>query len=153
MTMDQKTRVPIDWQWVETGFCLFVIFHLFPTDDAWCRDHGPTFVQRERNGEVEQAVIDWEYNAWGGKYPPFDQDNAIPRRVAETYGLARFAPGIVMEGGSIDVNGKGTLLTITEHGAFFDGLEPPPDRVAGTEWVLDRLGEVLTEDSDQGAKQ
>jgi uncharacterized protein YndB with AHSA1/START domain len=48
---------------------------------------------------------------------------------------------------------NGTLLTITEHGAFFDGLEPPPDRVAGTEWVLDRLGEVLTDDADKGAEQ
>ena len=88
-----------------------VFFHYNPTNDAWCRDHGPIFVQRESNGTREQAVIDWRYNAWGDKYPPYDLDDAIPLRVAEEYGLPVFSPGIVMEGGSIDVNGRGTLLT------------------------------------------
>jgi agmatine deiminase len=60
---------------------------------------------------VEQAVVDWDYNAWGGKYPPFDLDDVIPVRIAEEFGLPLFQPGIVMEGGSIDVNGRGALLT------------------------------------------
>jgi agmatine deiminase len=80
-----------------------------PTNDAWCRDHGPIFVRSERTGEV--AVTDWEYNAWGGKYPPFDGDNRIPGRVARALGLRRFRSGVVLEGGSIDVNGRGALLT------------------------------------------
>jgi agmatine deiminase len=89
-----------------------VWLHHNPTDDAWCRDHGPIFVQRETaSGRREQAVIDWGYNAWGGKYPPFDQDDVIPTRIARDLGLPVFHPGIVMEGGSIDVNGQGTLLT------------------------------------------
>jgi agmatine deiminase len=88
-----------------------VLFHHHPTNDAWCRDHGPLFVQRVRDGRTEQLILDWEYNAWGGKYPPFDLDNAIPRRVGEALGIPVLAPGMVLEGGSIDVNGRGTLLT------------------------------------------
>ena len=88
-----------------------VRFHHFPTNDAWCRDHGPIFVQRHTPSGVEQAIVDWGYNAWGDKYPPYDLDDVIPSRVGTEYGIPVFHPGIVMEGGSIDVNGAGSLLT------------------------------------------
>lgn len=88
-----------------------VHFHHFPAYEPWCRDHGPIFLVRERNGKRERAVVDWGYNAWGGKYPPFDLDDAVPQHVARLRGLPLFSPGIVMEGGSIEVNGCGTLLT------------------------------------------
>jgi len=81
-----------------------------PTNDAWCRDHGPAFVVNLESKDP-LAIIDWEYNAWGGKYPPFDSDDMVPTRIAEIRGLPVFYPGIVMEGGSIDVNGEGCLLT------------------------------------------
>ena len=55
--------------------------------------------------------MDWEYNAWGGKYPPYDLDDAIPQHIAKLRNLPIFSPGIVLEGGSIDVNGRGSLLT------------------------------------------
>ncbi len=79
------------------------------TNDTWCRDHGPIFVRNGETGEV--AVIDWRYNAWGGKYALFDLDNQIPGLVAGALGLRRFEFGQVLEGGSIDVNGDGDLLT------------------------------------------
>ena len=88
-----------------------VFFHHFPAYEPWCRDHGPIFVVREQDGHHERAVVDWGYNAWGGKYPPFDLDDAVPQHVAKLRGLPIFSPGIVMEGGSIEVNGRGTLLT------------------------------------------
>lgn len=92
-----------------------VRFHFHPTNDAWVRDHGPMYVVRDRqqgsDGLSRRAIVDWEYNAWGNKYPPYDLDNAVPSRIAAESGETRFAPGIVMEGGSIDVNGRGTLLT------------------------------------------
>lgn len=88
-----------------------VFLHPNPTNDAWCRDHGPIFVNREIGGQREQAIVDWGYNAWGGKYPPFDDDDVVPSRIAARFGLPVYHPGIVMEGGSIDVNGRGTLLT------------------------------------------
>lgn len=88
-----------------------VRLHENPTNDAWCRDHGPCFVQREVDGRREEAIVDWNYNAWGGKYPPFDRDDVIPTRIGEQFGIPVFHPGLVMEGGSLDVNGEGTLLT------------------------------------------
>lgn len=86
-------------------------FHPFPAYEPWCRDHGPIFLVRDREGNHERAVVDWAYNAWGNKYPPYDLDDAVPARVAEHLGLPLFSPGMVLEGGAIDVNGAGTLLT------------------------------------------
>lgn len=80
-----------------------------PTDDAWCRDHGPIFVKHRRTGEV--AITDWGFNAWGRKYPAWEHDDAIPRRVERVLGLRRFEAPMILEGGSIDVNGDGMLLT------------------------------------------
>jgi agmatine deiminase len=90
-----------------------VRFHHIPTNECWTRDHGPAFVQRRRRGRIETAVVDWGFNAWGGKYPPWDADDAVPTRVAAALGLPVFHADIVMEGGAIDVNGDGTLLTTT----------------------------------------
>jgi Peptidylarginine deiminase and related enzymes len=86
-----------------------VTFHDHPTNDAWCRDHGPIFVKHTKTGEV--ALTDWAYNAWGGKYPPYDLDNEIPPSIEKVTGLRRFVNDMVLEGGSIDVNGQGALLT------------------------------------------
>ncbi len=87
--------------------------HLYDvaTDDAWIRDCGPTFVVRAQGGRDELAIVDWVYNAWGGKYPPWNQDNLVPERLGQILGVPVFTPGIILEGGSIDVNGRGTLLT------------------------------------------
>lgn len=83
----------------------------FPTNDAWARDHGAIFVTRPTAKEPRLAV-DFDYNAWGGKYPPFDLDQEIGRQMAEALGVPRYAqPGVVLEGGSIEVNGEGALLT------------------------------------------
>ncbi|RPD42257.1 agmatine deiminase family protein [Chitinophaga barathri] len=89
-----------------------VEFFFHPTNDAWCRDHGPAFLINP-NAEQKKAVVDWNYNAWGGKYPPFDQDDIIPTLIANHYKLPLFNPGIIMEGGSVEFNGKGTILTST----------------------------------------
>ena len=88
-------------------------FHHIPTNECWTRDHGPAFVLRKRRGRTEAAVVDWGYNAWGGKYPPYDADDAVPTRVAGALGLPVFYPRIVMEGGAVDFNGEGTVLTTT----------------------------------------
>ena len=88
-----------------------VFFHHNPTNDAWCRDHGPIFVQRQDGDRTEEAILDWGYNAWGGKYPPYDLDDVVPSRIGREFGIPVHHPGMILEGGSIDVNGKGTLLT------------------------------------------
>ena len=86
-----------------------VQFFIHPTNDAWCRDHGPAFLINPK--EKTKMIVDWGYNAWGGKYPPFDLDDVIPTLVAKYYNIPVVEPGIVMEGGSVEFNGKGTLLT------------------------------------------
>lgn len=88
-----------------------VVLHSFPTNDAWCRDHGAIFVTRPGSAGDPLLAIDCQYNAWGGKYPPFDLDNAIPARMAAELGVPRREAGFILEGGSIEVNGAGMLLT------------------------------------------
>jgi agmatine deiminase len=94
----KKTEAPVDKR---------IHLHPFPAYEPWCRDHGPIFVRNER----ELAVVDWHYNAWGDKYPPCDLDDAIPQHAAKLLGLRLFSPPMILEGGSIEVNGAGTLLT------------------------------------------
>lgn len=87
-----------------------ILFHHFPTNDAWCRDHGAIFVTNPESADPLLA-IDWDYNAWGGKYPPFDLDQQIPAQMAGFLNVPRLPGGMILEGGSIDVNGEGLLLT------------------------------------------
>ncbi len=117
-----------------------VFFHRHPTDDAWCRDHGPIFLQRsDAEGRPEQLILDWGYNAWGGKYPPFELDDAIPTRIGRELGLPVVSPGMVLEGGSIDVNGAGTLLT-TEQCLLNPNRNPGLSRAAIEQSLRDYLG-------------
>ena len=89
-----------------------VHFFMHPTNDAWCRDHGPAFLINP-TATQPKAIVDWGYNAWGDKYPPYDLDDVIPTLIANHYNYPVFHPGIVMEGGSVEFNGKGTVLTST----------------------------------------
>jgi agmatine deiminase len=91
---------------------MMVDFFLHPTNDAWCRDHGPAFLVNH-NAEKQKALVKWNYNAWGDKYPPYDLDNQIPLLIGGALNVPVFNAGIVMEGGSVEFNGKGTLLTTT----------------------------------------
>jgi agmatine deiminase len=81
----------------------------FETNDNWMRDHGPILVQHRDTQEL--AVTNWGYNAWGGKYPPYDLDNQIPEHIARFLELPVVSPPLILEGGSIEVDGQGTLLT------------------------------------------
>ena len=78
------------------------------TNDLWIRDYGPIGVI---GTSEEPVMLNWGYNAWGGKYPPFDADNAVPAQLAERLGYPAYSPDMILEGGSIDVNGEGALLT------------------------------------------
>ncbi len=88
-----------------------VHLHQIPTNECWCRDHGPAFVVRRRRGRTQAAIVDWNFNAWGGKYPPWDADDDVPTRIAEEWRLPVSCPGVVMEGGAVEFNGAGTVLT------------------------------------------
>lgn len=86
-----------------------VTFFHIPTNEPWCRDHGPVFLVRAEAPRL--AIVDWDYNAWGWKYPPFEDDDEVPSRIAEQLALPLYAPQMILEGGSIEINGTGTLLT------------------------------------------
>ncbi len=106
MALKERVREELDTIGVDLARIEFVVK---PTNDAWCRDHGPAFLVNPSTGK--KMIVDWEYNAWGGKYPPFDQDNKTPQAIAQYLDLLSVKPGIVMEGGAVEFNGAGSLLT------------------------------------------
>ena len=88
-----------------------IVLHLCPTVDAWLRDSGPIFLTATSPGTLPPALIDWRFNAWGNKYPEMLVDDALPQHIATLLGLLCFQSDMVLEGGSIDVNGHGSCLT------------------------------------------
>jgi agmatine deiminase len=85
-------------------------FFEIPTNEPWCRDHGPIFLKRRERPKL--AAVNFGFNAWGYKLSPFEEDDAAATRMAEKIGVPIFDFGeFVLEGGSIDVNGQGTVLT------------------------------------------
>jgi agmatine deiminase len=84
-----------------------------PVNDSWCRDHGPVFLTGlpESPYAGQSLIVDWGYNAWGGKYPPWDLDCQVAGRIAELLQIPRARPNLVLEGGAIEGNGAGTILT------------------------------------------
>ena len=109
----------------------------YPTNDVWCRDYGPTFLKNDATGEL--AMAHFTYNAWGGKFPPWDNDTAIPARIAETFGLRRFEIPIVCEGGALEVDGKGTLIT-TESVILNENRNPGMSKATAEKILCDALG-------------
>ncbi|NDC54982.1 MAG: agmatine deiminase family protein, partial [Planctomycetia bacterium] len=82
-----------------------------PTNDAWLRDTGPVFVvPRDRSHGARPAAVCWGWNAWGGKYPPWDRDAALGRALAGRLGIDVVDGGLVLEGGGLETDGEGTLL-------------------------------------------
>ncbi len=140
-----------------------VRFFSIPHDDAWIRDHGPIFLTRQLawgpggrpaaataaateaatpaaiEAAPEVAIVDWGYNAWGGKYPPFAQDDAVPRGIGAELGLPVFAAPMILEGGSVDGNGRGTVLT-TESCLLNPNRNPHLDRAGIERHLRDYLG-------------
>ena len=138
-------------------------FHI-PTNENWCRDHGPAFVKkvvsrqssvasaetgdwRLETGDSSLAVIDWGFNAWGGKYPPYDADDTVPVDVARHLNLPLFQPktpggrGVVMEGGAVDFNGAGTILT-TESCLLNPNRNPDLSKTQIEQYLKDYYGQT-----------
>ncbi len=111
-----------------SGLGLFRI----PTNDAWIRDYGPIFVRRADAGPdavrgSELALTSWGFNSWGGKYGPWDFDDAVPGKIGAILGLPVHETGMILEGGSIDTDGEGTILT-TESCLLNPNRNPSLDR-------------------------
>ena len=108
-----------------------------PVNDAWCRDHGPTFVNDQQSGRL--TGIDWNFNAWGKKYEPWDEDNKIAGRMLEQLEIARIKCPFTGEGGGIEVDGKGTVL-LTESVWLNANRNPDWKKSDMEAWLLEHLG-------------
>jgi len=93
----------------QAGDASEVTLYNYQTDDVWCRDYGPLFLLNEDGTEL--CITDWTYNAWGNKYPLQQQDNNASAWIADQVGARRFVFDTVLEGGAIESNGAGQLLT------------------------------------------
>jgi len=93
----------------QAGDASGVTLYNYQTDDVWCRDYGPLFLLNDDGTEL--CITDWTYNAWGNKYPLQQRDNNAPAWIADQVGVRRFVFDTVLEGGAIESNGAGQLLT------------------------------------------
>jgi agmatine deiminase len=131
--MKQKVTRMLQEAGVDSGK---IRFFMFEYADVWFRDYGPTFVI---NGQRKLAMVNWIFNTWGDKYDTLLKDKDIPQIINQTLKLPCFRPRIVMEGGSIDVNGKGTLLT-TEQCLLNPNRNPDMTRADIEKYLKDHLG-------------
>lgn len=128
---EQEVRVRCEFEGREN-----IRFHQISTVDSWIRDYGPNFLIRE-DGEL--AYNDWIFNAWGDKYEELKRDNSIPARLESLLKVPRFEPGIVMEGGSIEVNGAGVVMT-TEQCLLNPNRNPQLERAEIEQYLKEYLG-------------
>lgn len=114
-----------------------IVFYVYDYADVWFRDYGPIFLINKNNGSL--AMTHWIFNAWGEKYEALMKDTNIPDFINQRMNLPCFKPGIVLEGGSIDVNGKGTLLT-TEQCLLNKNRNPHLTREKIDDYLREYLG-------------
>jgi len=107
-----------------------------PIDDSWMRDNGPIFVSDGRGG---LALVHFGFNAWGEKFSPFDRDAAVPEAIAAHLGMRRYLAPFVLEGGSVFVDGEGTLIT-TEQCLLNPNRNPALSRIEIEGGLRDFLG-------------
>ena len=139
LSHDEEVRILVDDEKALARAASFVkagervTFAKLRTVDVWVRDYAPTYVRGE-----DVALVKWDFDAWGGKYDDLKPDNEAGERIASSTGLRIFRPGLVMEGGSFDVNGKGSLIT-TEQCL----LNPNRNPTLGKERIQEVLGDYL----------
>ncbi len=107
VVLDERAQANLQQQMAYYGFDQGNIdVHVFPTNDVWARDSGPIFLV---SGQGELAATDWNFNGWGERYP-YDKDTKVPAGIADILSVPVFTAPITLEGGGVEVNGKGTLL-------------------------------------------
>jgi len=116
-----------------------IAFHPIKTADSWIRDYGPNFLLRRTQGKAELAFNHWRFNAWGNKYEDLKRDEVIPAQLEPLLKVPRFAPELVLEGGSIEVNGEGLCLT-TEECLLSPSRNPGKSKSEVEQFLRDYLG-------------
>lgn len=162
LTKDERVRllIPSSGEEAPPSFSLEVEpridFISLPYNDSWMRDAGPIFVHGSE-AEAGLAAYDFIFNAWGKKYEPWDDDDAIPSRALASKSIPVYPQDLVLEGGSIDVNGRGTLITTEQcllnpnrnPGLDRSGIEVQLKHLLGVERIL-WLGEGIEGDDTDG---
>jgi agmatine deiminase len=129
-------------------------FYMWDYADVWFRDYGPVFLVNRKQNQI--AFVHWIFNAWGGKYKDLIKDAQIPSIISNRLQLNNFKPGMVLEGGAVDVNGKGTILT-TEQCLLNTNRNPHLSKVEiekylkdyfGASWIIWLKGGVAGDDTD-----
>ena len=133
--LDEVHLQKVDDLLTSMGVTQGVQYCVVPTNDSWCRDHGAIFLTHPAKPEI--AASDWGFNAWGGKYPPFALDNAVPRQMCDVMNAIHFATPFILEGGSIEVNGEGVLLTTAS--CLLHPNRNPGFSKKDVEWVLEEM--------------
>lgn len=137
IVLDSSMKERVDRELREIGVDMNRIqFHEFKTNDAWTRDHGGA-VLLNKDGK-SRAIVDWEFNAWGSKYP-YELDNKVPELMAEHLDLKLFKPGVVMEGGGVEFNGEGSLIT-TKSCLLNENRNPELNQAEIEEKLIDYYG-------------
>lgn len=119
-----------------------VFFHQIPTNDSWIRDHGPVFLLKKADSEQkksEKALANFGFNSWGEKYPPYNLDNDVPDRISDDLEIEQFRAPFILEGGSIDHNGDGVLIT-TESCLLNKNRNPELDQQSIEQILCDWIG-------------
>ncbi|MBI1977156.1 MAG: agmatine deiminase family protein [Candidatus Omnitrophica bacterium] len=110
LVQDEEVEASMSGKLYQRGITKNVWLHVIETDSPWIRDYGPTFVIKKG----ARALIRWKFNAWGEKYKPFHHDSSASKQMAKEVNVQEFRMEMILEGGSIDVNGQGTCLTTEE---------------------------------------
>ena len=105
----QSAQADLQALMAQAGDASAVTLYNYQADDVWCRDYGPLFLLNEDGTEL--CITDWTYNAWGNKYPLQQKDNNASAWIADQVGVPRFVFDTVLEGGAIESNGAGQVLT------------------------------------------
>jgi len=114
-----------------------VFTHIVTTFDSWIRDYGPMFIVN--SGAKKLGLVDWRFNAWGGKYEPWPYDDDVPSKIALMLDIPIFKPEIILEGGSIEVNGLGSCIT-TESCLLNPNRNPSLSKIQIEEYLKNYLG-------------
>ena len=139
MVNDEQTREDVIARLKEVGAAMDNISILkMPTVDVWMRDYGPTFLTGA-DGENPLALNDWIFNGWGRKYPAYEDDDRVAKDIASLLQVPAFNHPVVLEGGSIEVNGAGTCLT-TEQCLLNRNRNPDMSRGEIEQFLKDALG-------------
>src|SRR5215831_2338778 len=130
---ESRVRLALDREGVALSQVVFIVL---AAEDSWIRDYGPTFLVNPQRRQL--GMVKWIFNAWGNRYDDLIADDRIPRVLNEELQLPMFEPGIVLEGGSIEVNGDGVVLT-TEQCLLNKNRNPNLSRAQIEEYLREYL--------------